>query len=82
MAVEAMKRYLWILACAVAVFAALAMPNAAKVHAQPRHLVRVADDSLCVDSMETEPDDDDDDTMLVALTQDGGCLVPNGVISI
>jgi hypothetical protein len=70
-----MKRiFCQLLGCWVMVF----FITAAAAHP---HLLRVSDASLCLDSMETVPDDDDLVPTEVAV--DGGCmLAPEAVISI
>ena len=44
------------------------------------HLSRISDASICLDSMETVPEEDDLDPTLVAV--DGGCMISEAVISI
>lgn len=63
-----------ILACGLLLFAAPA--SAAPVRPIP------AQEMLCTDGMETEPDDDDLDAIAVSSQVDGGCMVPEGAISI
>jgi hypothetical protein len=90
MAVKVGKAVLQILGCALAVFAALAMPNAMRARASepvrihtdlPAHMIRVSDDSFCLDEMETEPDDDDMEITAIAMIIDDGCVVPDGTIA-
>ncbi|HWX89040.1 MAG TPA: hypothetical protein VNY75_01955 [Rhizomicrobium sp.] len=70
-----MKRiFCQLLGCWVMVF----FVTGAAAHPQ---FIRVSDTSLCLDDMETVPDDDDLDPTEVAV--DGGCmLAPEAVISI
>src|SRR5258708_7577647 len=73
----AMKRILSLpLSCWVMVFS-IAAADSAMAH--PR-LIQVSDASLCVDSMETVPITDDLEPIPIAL--DGGCALPEPVISI
>ncbi|HEY4078396.1 MAG TPA: hypothetical protein VGM26_15815 [Rhizomicrobium sp.] len=74
----------------MAVFIALAMPNAMRARASepvrirtdlPPHLIRVSDDSFCLDEMETEPDDDEMNVTAIAMVIDDGCVVPDGTIA-
>jgi len=84
------KAVLQVLGCALAVFTALAIPNTMRAHAnEPArihtdllpHLIRVSDDSFCLDEMETEPDDDDMEVTAIAMVIDDGCVVPDGAIA-
>ncbi|HEU0095908.1 MAG TPA: hypothetical protein VFQ52_05605 [Rhizomicrobium sp.] len=80
MAVNAERLCSRILAAGMAVFFTMALPN--RVPAHPAPLIRIADDSpLCLDSMETEPFDDDQDATPIAVTIDGGCLLPDRTVA-
>ena len=55
----------------------LAAPGGAMAHP---HLIRISDSESCLDSMETVPIDDN--LVPTEIAVDGGCMVPEAVITI
>lgn len=88
MTINLAKVCLVILGCGAMGFAATAAPQARpkSLQEKPAHLIRVAEDagasSLCLDSMETVPDDDDLDPTPVAQVIDATCQAPSEPVSI